>query len=302
MKKTLLSLFLAAAALLPAADAQLVALMAPEAKILAGVQADRVRSSPFGQYLLRQAIADSPDFTKFIEATGFDPRYDVREIVVATLPTDKGDRGLIACRGVFQLSKIQATAQLQGALVSQYKGVTLLTEKDGKASVALLDPSIALFGSTEWVQASIDRRTNGTSLPVAVITKIQGLSNQHDMWFYSMQQINPKPGKSGIAIQGIDQLSGGLKFGDLVNLQLDAIARSNEDAQSLVDVGRFLVAMVRGNAEHVPAEVLAALDNAKFEATQNKASLNVSMPEKQLEGLFDMARTRKSTSRKPEAN
>lgn len=295
MKKFGLILFLAAAGLMPAVDPQLLGLMAPEASMMAGVHADRVKASTFGQYVLRSVSAEDADFRKFIDQTGFDPRYDVTEIVVATLPNAQGpDRGLVACRGIFQPARIFAAARHNGGSVVAYKTFELLTNEGGKEALAFVDNSIALFGHTDWVKAALDRRGNPTALAPALVTRIQALSANQDLWFYSQHRFTASNGKSqAFNLEAIEQFWGGLKFGELVTLQLDALARSPEDATALTDVVRFVVAMVRGNAKDVPPAVTAAIDGMQLSATGRQASMRISLPEKQLEELFDLAKPKK---------
>jgi hypothetical protein len=296
MKKFGLILFLAAAGLMPAVDPQLLGLMAPEASMMAGVHADRIKASSFGQYVLRSVSAEDAGFRKFIDQTGFDPRYDVTEIVVATLPNAQGpDHGLVACRGIFQPARIFAAArQNGGATVVPYKTFELLLNEGGKQALAFVDNSIALFGNTDWVKAALDRRGNPTALAPALVARIEGLSANQDLWFYSQHRFAASNGKSqAFNLEAIEQFWGGLKFGELVTLQLDALARSPEDATALTDVVRFVVAMVRGNAKDMPPAVTAAIDSMQLSATGRQASMRISLPEKQLEELFDLAKPKK---------
>src|SRR4051794_37000623 len=76
---------LLAAAALPAADQQLLNMVMPDAKIVAGINVDSARNSPFGSFLLAQLPASDPEFQRFIDASGFNPRTDLQEILIATV-------------------------------------------------------------------------------------------------------------------------------------------------------------------------------------------------------------------------
>ncbi len=56
----------------------------PDAKVIAGIQVDQTRNSLFGQYVLSHMQVDDAGFKTFIAQTGFDPRRDVSEIVIAS--------------------------------------------------------------------------------------------------------------------------------------------------------------------------------------------------------------------------
>src|SRR3954454_4643447 len=84
------------AGLLPAtaADPQLLSLVMPDAKVVAGVNVDQAKTSPFGQYVLSQMQLQDTEFQKLVMLTGFDPTRDVHELLVATNGTGKENSGL----------------------------------------------------------------------------------------------------------------------------------------------------------------------------------------------------------------
>src|SRR5262245_48421085 len=52
---------------LSAADPQLVNMVMPDAKVVAGINVDSARNSPFGTFLLRQASGNNAELQKFVE-------------------------------------------------------------------------------------------------------------------------------------------------------------------------------------------------------------------------------------------
>jgi len=77
------ALCLAAIPAFPGVDPALLQLAMPDARALTGILADHVRSSIFGQYVVSQIQADS-ELARIMEATGFDPRKDLHELVAAS--------------------------------------------------------------------------------------------------------------------------------------------------------------------------------------------------------------------------
>lgn len=75
-----------------AVDSSLLSLIPAEAKVAGGVQVARTLGSPFGQYVLAQMGQSNKDLQEFIDATGFDPRRDLQEIVFASLGEQKKGR------------------------------------------------------------------------------------------------------------------------------------------------------------------------------------------------------------------
>src|SRR5580700_2234989 len=83
---TTATLAIAFTAVLPAkaADPQLLNLVMPDAKVLAGVNVDQAKTSQLGQYVLSQMQSSDQDMQKLIALTGFDPTRDVHELLAAS--------------------------------------------------------------------------------------------------------------------------------------------------------------------------------------------------------------------------
>src|SRR5260370_30991921 len=81
------SSLLALATVASAADPQLLKLVMPDAKVVSGIDIDKVRSTPFGMFFLNQLPAPDPEFQQFVTPTAFDPRRDLTQILFARPPT-----------------------------------------------------------------------------------------------------------------------------------------------------------------------------------------------------------------------
>jgi hypothetical protein len=282
-------LFLLAAATAMAADQGLLDLVMPEAKVLSGVQVDRSEASPFGQYVLSSIQADA-GFNKFITATGFDPRRDLREILAASTG-DASHSTLILARGAFQPAVIITAATVAGATVADYRGVRMLAGPHSKGVIAFLDSTTAAIGEQTAVQAAIDRRLVGASFSGPLAQKAQDVSSLNHAWFATVTPLPDLLGagaqvQAGIRnlAQAVLQASGGLTFGaDAVTLSSEAVTRSPQDAQALVDVLKLLAGMAQ------PAS------SAQFTADGATVRLTISLPEQQAEQLF---RSRPARARK----
>ena len=67
------TLFTAFSGVLSAADPQLLSLVMPDAKVLAGVNVEQAKGTQFGQFVLNQMQSHDGDMQKLIQLTGFDP-------------------------------------------------------------------------------------------------------------------------------------------------------------------------------------------------------------------------------------
>src|SRR5208283_867708 len=115
MKATLRSsatLVMVFAGTLPAADSRLVGLVMPDATVIAGVNVTQAKASPFGQYVLGLVTPHDRQLQALATLTGFDPRQDVSELLVATNTGGRAVAGLVLARGTFHVDTLTAAATL----------------------------------------------------------------------------------------------------------------------------------------------------------------------------------------------
>jgi hypothetical protein len=300
----LLLLTLAGSTAMAAVDPGLLALVTPDAKALVGVQVAQTQASPFGQYLISQ-IPNDANVNKVMTAIGFDPRRDIQEILAAT--GDNPSTGVVLGRGSFQPARITAAATLAGAVATKYRGFEILSgtgiNLNGTAgSVAFLDGSIMAIGDISAVKAAIDRRAAATVFSGPLADRAKQISASNDIWFASLTPPSgalgggPGNGQANApgnpffgALQSALQASGGIKFAASgVTISAEVLARSPQDAQSMVDVVRFGASMVQMNRNKGGGASQAAslLDSATFSTSGSVAHISLLLPETQVEQLF----------------
>ena len=281
-----------------AADPQLMNMVMPDAKVMAGINVEQAKTSAFGQFVLAMMPANS-GFEQFISTTGFDPRRDLHEVLIASTGDAGHKAGLILARGNFNLSGIAAAALKEGHHTSQtYKGVQLLTSTDGKGheAMALIDSNIVAAGDLDSVKAALDRRAGANSVDPQLAVRVNQLSASEDAWSVSIAPISSLMGTANAekgahaqamnVFKSIQQSSGGVKFGSVVQINGEALAASEKDATSLGDVLKFLASMIQANGpKNSPVPLSDLIKN--LSVTTEGATLKVSLgiPEDQLETL-----------------
>src|ERR1017187_2703982 len=177
---TLLTVFSGA---LSAADPQLLNLVMPDAKVLAGVNVEQAKGTQFGQYVLNQLQTHDAQMQQLVALTSFDPRRDVSELLVASDGVAGSKTGLALARGSFDIAKITAAATIAGAATEVYNGFTILKDpKDQLAGIAFLDATRVAAGDIASVKGAIDRLNTRQALPVAVTLKVNPWSLSQDAW------------------------------------------------------------------------------------------------------------------------
>ena len=276
-----------------AADPQLVGLVMPDAQVLAGVNVEQAKVTPFGQYVLSQIRTSDPQFQELIALTGFDPTRDVREVLVASNGGTATHAGLVVARGTFDSNKIAAAAVDKGAVTETYNGVTIIEEPKKSAGVAFLFSStVVVAGDLANVKAAIDRQNSPSSLPSALAVQVDHWSGTQDAWAISAVPLStlhppagaPKvPGLNGQGtFQAIQQAASGVKFGALVVVTAEVKADTAENAKSMGDALKLLANLVQMQAANEPAA--AALAQSLTVSTQgNTLNVTVSLPQDQLQ-------------------
>jgi hypothetical protein len=285
MKFLTLSLLAATLSLEAAVDPALLGMVMPDAAIIAGVRVDQAQASPFGRFLLTQ-LNVAAQREKLIQSTGFDPLRDLTEIVVASSGANT-NKGIVLGRGTFQPSRVSSALGLLGGQASTYKGIDLLGGDRNNPGLAFLDASTVALGDAGDLRALIDRR--GGTYTGSLAQGVRDASGSFDAWFVAtspaalaggrLPQGSEMPAR---VLQTIKQVAGGVRFGSTsINVTADAMTASAQDAQALVDVLRFLVAMTDGDPK---APTL--LHSAQFSANGAAARVSLDVPEKDAESLF----------------
>jgi len=184
MRFRLLAVLLSAAAIASAADSTLLKYVMPDAKVVSGVNFDSIKLTPFGQFAVSLLPAPDAGFEQFISFTGFDPRRDIHEIVMAS-PADPGKKtGLLLVRADFDRQRILELLKAAGKNPEVYNGLEILAGPHGHAgisqAVAFLDNTTAAAGDVESVKSAIDRRNAGMSIDPALAARISVVSANED--------------------------------------------------------------------------------------------------------------------------
>lgn len=302
------SLLLVFSGALPAANSQLLSLVMPDVKVLADVNVTQAKGSPFGQYVLSQISAnDAAGLQEIISQTGFDPTQDVSELLVASNATPPGSHvGLAAATGTFNVSSITAFAIGKGSITECYGGtvsgtacnggVTILEDPQQTHGVAFLNGSLVVTGDLADVKAAIDRSKNPPVLPTSLTNQVSQLSMEYDAWGLTTvapsslgkQVQTPGGGNLQNAMQTVQAVSGGVKFGSTVNFGAQLQSDSAQDATSLAGVIQFMANMVQLHAAQQNPQAAAALQSLTATAQGNTVTVGLSVPEDQFQQLVQM--------------
>jgi len=286
------TLFTAFSGVLSAADPQLLNLVMPDAKVLAGVNVENAKGTQFGQYVLNQLQTQDAHMQELVSLTGFDPRRDVRELLVASDGVPQGKTGLALARGNFDVVKITDAAKLHGAVIEMYNGVNILQgPKKQEAGIAFLNATTVAAGDIANVKGAIDRwqMTTPQPLAAAVLVKVNQWSNSQDAW--GITTVPPAslapPGaiKAGApnnpmvnAGQNVQAAAGGVKFGANAVFSGEAECDTAQNAATLGDMVKLLINLAQMQAGQDPT-AQALIKSVTVNAIGNKLEISASLPQ-----------------------
>jgi hypothetical protein len=276
-----------------AVDPALLDLAMPDAKVVFGVQVSQTLASPFGQYALTHLLG-AEALTRFAAATGFDPKRDLQEVLVASsTPGTPGDGSdaLILARGAFAPDKFIALAGLTGATVSDYRGIQVI--QHGPRAFAFLDSATVAIGTQPLLKSVIDRRSNQAAFAGPLRQKVQDASSTGDAWFATttpLADLIPANSSGGFnpatLLQSVMESWAGVHFDSSgVTLVAEALTHSDAEAQGLAGLLKLATGMVRGT----PA---AALQYAQVTASGPVTRVTLTVAEQDLERSFRSANPR----------
>jgi hypothetical protein len=268
-----------------AADPGLLSLAMPDARAMAGINVEQVRLSPFGQYLMAEIAEREAGLQTMIDTTGFDPRRDLHEILLASPGGAGGKSGLVAARGTFDVARIVEAALSQGQTAETYKGVEILGDP-AKGSLAFLDGTLAIAGDDVDVRAAIDRRSATVGIGADLAAQVNQLSTTEDAWFVTL--VPPaRLQEVGATLNKVQQASGGVKFGTNVVLTAQTVSQTDKDATALAETLKMLTGMAQMTApKGLAASGAALLQNLSVAAAGQVTTLSLSVPEQQIEQII----------------
>src|SRR5207244_3602113 len=169
---------------------------------------------------------------------------------------------------------------------------------------AFLDNTLVVAGDLDSVHGAIDRRAGGASIAPELATKISQAGGTMDAWLVSIAPVsafaavapdrNVRGALQGDILKSIQQSSGGVRFGNVIEVSGELTATTAQDATSLADVLRFLLNMAQNNAPAGPAAQLAPLiKNLTVNTDANSVKLSVGIPETDLETVIQTASGRR---------
>lgn len=291
----LASVLISAAALSGAEriDNVLVKLVPRDSVSLLGVQMDQVKNTPFYKKLIAQQKLTQLD--EFAAQTGFDPRRDVRELLVASNLTKNS--GVLLARGNFHVTP-DALAKMKDMRRTAYKGYTLWTGTEQESGFSILDSTLVIAGPVASMHAALDQyaaRDDREQSPL--LRKAMAVPMRNQIWLVSQGGsdflANNMPDAGPVANFGhifknleSAQLQADLSAG--LNALITGACKTEADAKSLSDAARGLIGFGRLSVPEGQPQLLRVWDAIQVSQQGRTLSVNADIPTELVDRLLSL--------------
>ena len=134
-------------------DPDFRSLISPDAKVMAGLNVEKLKSSPL--YQRHQSQLNIPMLNETSQRLGFDPRRDLKRVLFVS----DGKQSYLLARGDIRPETVEQKMSAMGLRPTPYKKLSIWG--DPRNSLVFFKNSIALMGSTDAIHSTLDMEENG---------------------------------------------------------------------------------------------------------------------------------------------
>lgn len=298
------ALVLVSAGVALAADPSPLDLAPPDTAVVIGINVEAIKASKLGQTLGAQFREKSQAITAAMGAPVLEMLDGVREALIVTTPEGlqsggakpagpaRKKPGLMLLSGTFTPAGVAALAKANKAAMAEFQGVMLYTRKEANqdpVSLALLNESLMVVGDSASVRACLTRRGRAATADPALRAKADELSANYHVWIattpslmsdLSAQGPGPAGNPQAAMLKAVRQISGGLRLGDVFQLDLALDTKSPQDAVGLRDMLNMLMAMGMNNSSGRQFGPL--MQNLRIQAQGNVVRVGLAVSEQEI--------------------
>lgn len=256
---------------------------------LTGMRMDQLKQTPLFQKLIAQQKL--PQLDQFAKESGFDPRRDVRDLLLASI----GKQSVLLARGSFHVNIPGKAKQFN------YHGYVVVSNgnpEPQEAGFCILDRTLAAAGPMPLLKAALDQYKSGNRNNAAeLLTRARAIPDNYQFWVVTA-------GNSNFISDNVDKSSGGpdlsrilgtfqnaLVEADLRNglkANAEGYCNSAQEAKSLSDAARGLVGMGRLNTPDNQPDLLRLWDGIKVTQSDRKVVLTADISQDLIDQLLKL--------------
>jgi hypothetical protein len=267
-------------------DPVLARMIPPGTVSLVGVRMDQIRNTPLYQKMI--AEQKLPDLDRFVKETGFDPRHDVRELLLASNGTE--GQSVLVARGSF--GRITNFASLK-----TFKHDIYAIHGDDNAGFCLLDDSTAAAGPLPGLYAALDHWHSGAAPATpSLLKRMEQMSANAQLFAVSEGGFNIpggitlRQGSTDFAqiFRNVEQVAFSADLRTGLDALLEADVKNEEDAKNLGDAARGLIGFARLSVPENHRELLKLWDGFHVDQHARHITLTAKVPQDLIDQLVSL--------------
>lgn len=289
-------------------DRNSLALVPVQATTILGVDVDALRATPvYATWQQRTANRrHDAGYDEFLARTGFDIERDLAAVTAAAWKVGDRPEFLAVATARFNPSAVSSFLKEKGGTMEIYNGVELLIPDSGHAKpgedypalvLQLADrPNTILAGSSAAVKQALDLRANSGFSALsnqALLDRVQKIGAENQIWAVStapgafLPSHLPLPPQANAArvLQGLRGSTVAVNAAGGLRLLMEGACANADDARTLADAARGILAMLRLMAPANQPEVLQALNSFQVEQRESDVRLTAQIPQQLLDEL-----------------
>jgi hypothetical protein len=267
-------------------DPVLARLVPPGTVSLLGARMDQIKTTPL--YRKMVAVKKLADMDRFASDTGFDPRRDVRELLLASNGTQ--GQSVVVARGNFKING-------DFGKVKTWKHGIYVIHGDDRAGWCLLDTTTAAAGPLKGLYAALDHWHSGAPPATPeLLQRVEQIPATAQLWAISSGGFN-LPGNFTMRQSGTDfaQIFRGVEettfYADLrdgLEATLLGDVKTEEDARNLGDAARGLIGIGRLSVPENHHELLKLWDGFHVDQHARHIAITVKVSQDLIDDLVEL--------------
>jgi hypothetical protein len=270
-------------------DNVLAQLIPVDTQALFGARMEQVKTTPLFIRLIGQQKL--PQLDSFSSDTGFDPRRDVRDLLLAS--SGRPNSGVLLARGTFHVSLEKVDAKALKTV--GYRGYVLTLTGKEDAGFCIMDRSLAIAGPTASMKAALDHYLSSTkNESTPLLEQARAVPQQFQVWSVSTGAADflannlPHEGNAanfGKIFRSMENTHFQADLSHGLNAMAQGMCRTDADAKSLADAVRGLIGFGRLSVPDNQPELLRLWDGLKIDQNQRSLTITANIPQELVDKL-----------------
>jgi hypothetical protein len=272
-------------------DNVLAKLVPSDSLSLFGARMDQLKTAPlYTKLVVQQKL---PQLDSFAGETGFDPRRDVRDLLVAS--NGKPHSGVLLARGTFHVAEVKTLSK------TMYRGYILWVTPKEDAGFCIMDSTLAIAGPTPSMKAALDQYLSAGKDPAsALLDQARAIPMQYQLWSVSVGGADflasnlPHDGNAsnfGKIFRSLENTHFQADLSRGLNAFAQGNCRTEADAKSLGDAARGLIGFGRLSVPDNQPELLRLWDGLHVEQNQRTITISANIPQDLIDKLVQFFQT-----------